>query len=108
MTLANGIQIASTALAAIAAGAACVAARATRDTARQTRKTTIRSHNEENNDKKKLANPEGCAKSATGHGQIFSHVTRRQTVAYRPGTLSEALTDHYHRAHPEALGLPAQ
>jgi hypothetical protein len=35
-------------------------------------------------------------------------VTRRQTshrtVAYRPGTLSEALTEHYRRAHPEALG----
>jgi hypothetical protein len=27
--------------------------------------------------------------------------------AYRPGALSEALTDHYRRAHPEALGLPA-
>ncbi len=39
-------------------------------------------------------------------------VTRREicrrTVAYRPGTLSEALTEHYRRAHPEALGLPAQ
>jgi hypothetical protein len=32
----------------------------------------------------------------------------QQTVAYRPGTLSEALTEHYRRAHPEALGLPAQ
>lgn len=37
MTLADGIQIASTALAALAAGAAWVAARATRDSARQTR-----------------------------------------------------------------------
>jgi hypothetical protein len=37
MTLAGGIQIASTALAALAAGAAWVAARATRHSARQTR-----------------------------------------------------------------------
>ncbi|MFI5065991.1 MAG: hypothetical protein ACHP9Z_18725 [Streptosporangiales bacterium] len=32
----------------------------------------------------------------------------QRTVAYRPGTLSAALTGHYRRAHPEALGLPAQ
>jgi hypothetical protein len=32
----------------------------------------------------------------------------QRTVAYRPGTLSAALTEHYRRAHPEALGLPAQ
>jgi hypothetical protein len=32
----------------------------------------------------------------------------RRTVAYRPGALSEALTEHYRRAHPEALGLSAQ
>jgi len=32
----------------------------------------------------------------------------RRTVAYRPGTLSEALTEHYRRAHPEALGLPSR
>jgi hypothetical protein len=31
-----------------------------------------------------------------------------RTVACRPGTLSEAPTEHYRRAHPEALGLPAQ
>jgi hypothetical protein len=31
-----------------------------------------------------------------------------RTVAYRPGTLSETLTEHYRRAHPEALGLPAR
>ena len=31
-----------------------------------------------------------------------------RTVAYRPGTLSEALTEHYRRVHPEALGRPAQ
>jgi hypothetical protein len=28
-----------------------------------------------------------------------------RTVAYRPGTLREALTDHHCRAHPEAMGL---
>jgi hypothetical protein len=28
----------------------------------------------------------------------------RRTVAYRPGTLSETLTGHYRRPHPEALG----
>jgi hypothetical protein len=36
-------------------------------------------------------------------------VTRCQichrTVAYRPGNLSEVLTEHYRRAHPETLGL---
>ena len=26
-----------------------------------------------------------------------------RTVAYRPGTLTEVLTGHYRRAHPEAL-----
>jgi hypothetical protein len=31
-----------------------------------------------------------------------------RTVAYRPGSLSQALTEHYRRAHPEALGLPAR
>ena len=39
-------------------------------------------------------------------------VTRCQichrTVAYRPGNLSEVLTGHYRRAHPEAVGLPSQ
>lgn len=29
----------------------------------------------------------------------------RRTVAYRPGTISEALTDHYRRTHPETLDL---
>ena len=29
-------------------------------------------------------------------------------VAYRLGSLSEVLTEHYRRAHPEALGLPSQ
>jgi hypothetical protein len=36
-------------------------------------------------------------------------VTRCQiyhnTLAYRPGTLSEVLTGHYRRAHPEVLDL---
>ena len=36
-------------------------------------------------------------------------VTRCQichrTVAYRPGNLSEVLTEHYRRAHPEVLGV---
>jgi hypothetical protein len=39
-------------------------------------------------------------------------VTRCQichrTVAYRPGNISEVLTEHYRRAHPEALGLPSR
>jgi len=32
----------------------------------------------------------------------------RRTVAYRPGSLTEVLTEHYRRAHPEALGVPSQ
>jgi hypothetical protein len=32
----------------------------------------------------------------------------RRTVAYRPGRLSEVLTEHYRRTHPKALGLPAR
>jgi hypothetical protein len=39
-------------------------------------------------------------------------VTRCQichrTVAYRPGSLSAVLTEHYRRAHPEALGIPSR
>ena len=39
-------------------------------------------------------------------------VTRCQvchrTVAYRPGSLSEVLTEHYRRVHPETLGLPSR
>ncbi|HLK73177.1 MAG TPA: hypothetical protein VKU77_05970 [Streptosporangiaceae bacterium] len=39
-------------------------------------------------------------------------VTRCQichrTVAYRPGNLTEVLTEHYRRAHPEALGLESR
>jgi len=38
-------------------------------------------------------------------------VTRCQicdrTVAYRPGQISEVLTEHYRRAHPETLSLPS-
>ena len=30
----------------------------------------------------------------------------RRTVAYRPGSLSDVLTEHYRRAHPEALDVP--
>ncbi len=30
------------------------------------------------------------------------------TVEYRPGGLSEVLTEHCRRAHPEALGVPSQ
>jgi hypothetical protein len=30
------------------------------------------------------------------------------TVACRPGKASEVLTEHYRRAHPAALGLPAR
>jgi hypothetical protein len=39
-------------------------------------------------------------------------VTRCQicdrTPAYRPGNISEVLTEHYRRSHPEALGSPSQ
>jgi hypothetical protein len=39
-------------------------------------------------------------------------VTRCQichrTIAHRPGKVSEILTEHYRRAHPEALGLPSR
>jgi hypothetical protein len=39
-------------------------------------------------------------------------VTRCQicdrTLAYRPGNISEVLTAHYRRAHPEALGIPSE
>jgi len=30
-----------------------------------------------------------------------------RTVAYQPGRLSEVLTEHYRRAHPEVLGAPS-
>jgi len=39
-------------------------------------------------------------------------VTRCQicdrTVAYRPGKISEVLTEHYRRTHPETLGLSSR
>ena len=35
------------------------------------------------------------------------HICHR-TVAYRAGSLSEVLTEHYRRAHPEVLGVPSQ
>jgi hypothetical protein len=31
-----------------------------------------------------------------------------RTVAYRAGRLSEILTEHYRRVHPEVLGVPSQ
>jgi hypothetical protein len=31
----------------------------------------------------------------------------QRTFAHQPGKVSEVLTEHYRRAHPEALGLPA-
>jgi hypothetical protein len=31
----------------------------------------------------------------------------KRTIAHQPGKASEVLTDHYRRAHPEKLGLPA-
>jgi hypothetical protein len=31
-----------------------------------------------------------------------------RTVAYRPGSLSEVLTEHYRRAQPELLGVPTR
>jgi hypothetical protein len=34
------------------------------------------------------------------------HETVRGGHGYRPGSLSDALTEHYRRVHPEALGLP--
>lgn len=32
----------------------------------------------------------------------------QQTVAHRPGQASKVLTDHYAKAHPEALGNSAE
>ena len=31
-----------------------------------------------------------------------------RTVAYRPGSLSEVLTEHYRRAHPETLDVASR
>jgi hypothetical protein len=33
---------------------------------------------------------------------VRCHICQR-TIAYRPGQVSAVLTDHYRRAHPEAL-----
>jgi hypothetical protein len=30
-----------------------------------------------------------------------------RTLACRPGNISEVLTEHYRRSHPDALGIPA-
>jgi len=39
-------------------------------------------------------------------------VTRCQichrSIAYRPGSLSEVLTEHYRQDHPSALGIPSR
>jgi hypothetical protein len=32
----------------------------------------------------------------------------RRTLAYRPGALSQTLTEHYRRAHPQELSLPSR
>jgi hypothetical protein len=32
----------------------------------------------------------------------------QRTVAYRPGSLTEVLTGHYRRDHPEAIGLASR
>jgi len=32
----------------------------------------------------------------------------RRTIVYRPGNLSEVLTEHYRRAHLEAPGVPSR
>jgi len=45
--------------------------------------------------------------AATGICHRRSTLTHR-TVAYRPGKVSEVVTEHYRRAHPEALGLPSR
>ena len=31
-----------------------------------------------------------------------------RTVAYLPGNLSEVLTEHYRRVHPEVLAIPSR
>jgi hypothetical protein len=31
----------------------------------------------------------------------------QRTMAHQPGKAGEVLTDHYRRAHPQKLGLPA-
>jgi hypothetical protein len=53
------------------------------------------------------------SKSSSRHFPVtvtYLPVTRCQicdrTLAYRPGRISEVLTEHYHRVHPETLDLP--
>ena len=62
-----------------------------------------------------LASWDAMTKSASCRFPVtITHlpVTRCQichrTVAYRPGKISEVLTEHYRRAHPEALGGPSR
>jgi hypothetical protein len=31
-----------------------------------------------------------------------------RTLAYRPGDINDVLTEHYRRAHPEALEIPSR
>jgi hypothetical protein len=42
------------------------------------------------------------------HLPVTSCQICHRTVAYRPGNLTEVLTEHYRRAHPEALELASQ
>jgi hypothetical protein len=62
-----------------------------------------------------LASWDAMTKSASGRFPVtITHlpVTRCQicdrTVAYRPGKISEVLTEHYRRAHPETLDSPSR
>ncbi len=57
------------------------------------------------------------AMSKSGSRRFLVTVTRlpvtrcqicHRTVAYRQGSLSEVLTEHYLQAHPAALGLPSR
>jgi hypothetical protein len=32
----------------------------------------------------------------------------QRTVAYSPGNLTEVLTEHYRRVHPEVLAIPSR
>ena len=49
-----------------------------------------------------------AAEALTAMQDLVREAICRRTVAYRPGSLSEVLTGHYRRAHPEALGLPSR
>jgi hypothetical protein len=42
------------------------------------------------------------------HLPLTSRQICDRTLVYRPGDISEVLTEHYRRAHPEALGIPAE